>query len=272
MNRKQIKENAKELVSQNRGYYFKLTFIPAIMQYIVIAMVCASFFGLTSNSLDLSMDPVQSIRKFYLIATATWLVIIVVALIKTWFDFSMKMIMLKSYRKDSKPKTGKEAILYVFKDKKWLYVIGLLVLIGIYNNIVSWVKDTLTDLVDALSEAAKSMVHNDALAIAIIGIALLVYLVIYIVALLFTNVTDQMAYTYSDSYEIGEGVFYAFKKAYVLMTKKENMFEFFILQLSLLGWYLLNILTLGILGICWFNAYAEMVYAGFYDEITKKEE
>lgn len=49
------------------------------------------------------------------------------------------------------------------------------------------------------------------------------------------------------------------------------MIQFFSLQASFIGWSILNELTFGILGIAWWNAYAELTYAGFYDEIVKKK-
>lgn len=271
VNRKQLKERARDLISQDRGYYFKLTLLPALLQFMAIVAVVL-LLSADISSLFSDMNPLKAMQLAYSLLATLLSISVFFALIKIWFDFSMKMMMLRSYRKDKKPKKVSKAITYVFTDSKWLYVIGLLIVTGIYTNIVNWITELFVDLVATIMSFGRIAANNQTLSVILVVVYILIAIVLNIISVLFLNVNEQIAYAYLDSYDIGEGVFYTFKKAFVLMTKKENMLQFFYLQLSFLGWYILNTLTLGILGICWFNAYAEMTYAGFYDEITKKED
>lgn len=45
--------------------------------------------------------------------------------------------------------------------------------------------------------------------------------------------------------------------------------QFFLLQLSLIGWYILSVITFGI-GFLWYIPYRNGVYAAFYDDLVKK--
>ena len=47
-----------------------------------------------------------------------------------------------------------------------------------------------------------------------------------------------------------------------------HKWDFFVLQLSFLGWGLLSVLTLGI-GFLWLNPYKNATYAGFYDDLKQ---
>jgi uncharacterized membrane protein len=47
-----------------------------------------------------------------------------------------------------------------------------------------------------------------------------------------------------------------------------HKWDFFVLQLSFLGWGILSVLTLGI-GFLWLNPYKNATYAGFYDDLKQ---
>ena len=47
-----------------------------------------------------------------------------------------------------------------------------------------------------------------------------------------------------------------------------HKWEYFVLQLSFIGWGILSILSLGI-GFLWLNPYANATYATFYDNLTE---
>ncbi|MDO4609012.1 MAG: DUF975 family protein [Clostridia bacterium] len=54
------------------------------------------------------------------------------------------------------------------------------------------------------------------------------------------------------------------------LLMKGKKWKLFLLELSYIGWYLLNILTLGILAI-WINPRVEVARAAFYDSIKPQE-
>lgn len=49
-----------------------------------------------------------------------------------------------------------------------------------------------------------------------------------------------------------------------------HKWQYFVFQLSFIGWHLLNGLTCGLLGIFWLNPYAQSAYAGFYLELREQ--
>ena len=62
----------------------------------------------------------------------------------------------------------------------------------------------------------------------------------------------------------------AIKRSKELMNG--HKWEAFVLDLSFIGWYLLSILTLGILNIFWTSPYSESAHAVFYLDILAQEE
>ena len=49
-----------------------------------------------------------------------------------------------------------------------------------------------------------------------------------------------------------------------------HKFEYFMLQLSFLGWGILSVLSLGI-GFLWLNPYMNTTYAAFYKNLTEND-
>ncbi|CAI3395451.1 hypothetical protein CIRMBP1220_01485 [Enterococcus cecorum] len=82
---------------------------------------------------------------------------------------------------------------------------------------------------------------------------------------------SQAEFVYYDLYEkTGErpDLLECLKRSEQMM--KGHKFEFFVLDLSFIGWQILCFLTLG-LGYLWLNPYTYMTKAVFYNELAKKE-
>ncbi len=81
------------------------------------------------------------------------------------------------------------------------------------------------------------------------------------------------AYSYSmTTYILGDCPDVKAKDALKLSMRmmKGHKWQLFVLQLTFIGWDILTILTLGILGVFYVEPYKAITYAGFYDEIKNE--
>ncbi|MEJ6348961.1 DUF975 family protein [Holzapfeliella sp. He02] len=279
MDRIQLKEKAKRLVSEDRGYYFTITFVPMIILFIynMIANTAGYISYVTSimnmaqhttNIEDFSSN-LSVLMSFIGIGSIIGLLVsLVTAIIK----FGVRILMLKSYRQEEAAgESGIEDSLYAFKDSRWLAALGFFVIIYLYQLVVAGAAGIILGLIAIILVFIGIAANNTIVTVILILIGILALVAVGIVAIILNNFTSQLNYAFLDASQKGDSFSGAISQSFKLMTKKDNMMQFFNLQASFIGWSILNELTFGILGIVWWNAYAEMTYAGFYDEIVKKE-
>lgn len=143
MDRIGIKEKAKRLVSEDRGYYFTITFVPMIVLFIynMIANTAGYFSYVTSimnvaqhttRPEDISAN-LSALMSFIGIGSIIGLFVsLVTAIIK----FGVRIVMLKSYRQEEAAgESGIEDALYAFKDSRWLAALGFFLWLFIFINL-----------------------------------------------------------------------------------------------------------------------------------------
>ncbi|MGX4764173.1 DUF975 family protein [Holzapfeliella sp. JNUCC 72] len=279
MDRIQIKEKAKAIVSENRGYYFTITFVPIIISVIYSMIQTSGTIGYVTSLVHVietidpeNLNPADFSAVSSLAGTFS-LVGIIVGLVVSVIKFGVRIVMLKSYRKEEPAgESGINDSLYAFKDSRWLAALGFFVIMGIYGAILGFAV-TLVGILLGLLLFFIGVAANNAFVttiLVIVGILLLIALIL--AAIVAENFTSQINYAFLDASAKGDSFSGAISRSFKLMINKENMIQFVSLQASFIGWTILNEITFGILGIVWWNAYAEMTYAGFYDEINKKED
>lgn len=279
MDRIGIKEKAKRLVSEDRGYYFTITFVPMIVLFIynMIANTAGYFSYVTSimnvaqhttRPEDISAN-LSALMSFIGIGSIIGLFVsLVTAIIK----FGVRIVMLKSYRQEEAAgESGIEDALYAFKDSRWLAALGFFVVIYLYQLVVAGAVGIIAFLLAMILAFIGIAANNTIVTVFLILVGILVTIALVVAGIIINNFTSQLNYAFLDASQKGDSFSGAISQSFKLMIKKDNMIQFFSLQASFIGWSILNELTFGILGIAWWNAYAELTYAGFYDEIVKKE-
>ncbi|MGG5460134.1 DUF975 family protein [Clostridium sp. B9] len=139
-----------------------------------------------------------------------------------------------------------------------IFIISIIIMIApIYNYITSTLYSTLF---------TQSMNEFD-LVMNLLGTFVVSILIVVIIVAIYSIILGL--YFLPVQYLIAEdenlGIWDAVAKAFKMM--KGHKWEFFLLELSLIGWAILSVITLGI-GLLWFIPYKRTVYRIFYLSIS----
>ncbi|MGX4763858.1 DUF975 family protein [Holzapfeliella sp. JNUCC 72] len=276
MNRIEIKQKARDIITENRGYYFALTLVSSLLivfQSIGTVSQIAQLIQRIINEIANNTLTTESVIRATESGDGDMMSNLLFTTIFTLLIMSVRMVLLIDYRKTTRDKqSGIKDTFYIFGKNRWVPAIFVLILNALYLTVLGTVLTLGFILIAGFIFVPILLAANhNTIVVIIVSILLLVFsLFILMVAIICQNFTSQITYLLLDSYGKGESFSSAFTQSFALMTKKENIKEYLMLQASFIFWSLLNRLTLGISGLIFSNVYIEMSYAGFYEQIKSK--
>lgn len=276
MNRIEIKQKARDIITENRGYYFALTLVSSLLivfQSIGTVSQIAQLIQRIINEIASNTLTTESVIRATESGDGDMMSNLLFTTIFTLLIMSVRMVLLIDYRKTTRDKqSGIKDTFYIFGKNRWVPAIFVLILNALYLTVLGTVLTLGFILIAGFIFVPILLAANhNTIVVIIVSILLLVFsLFILMVAIICQNFTSQITYLLLDSYGKGESFSSAFTQSFALMTKKENIKEYLMLQASFIFWSLLNRLTLGISGLIFSNVYIEMSYAGFYEQIKSK--
>lgn len=153
-------------------------------------------------------------------------------------------------------------------------IISTFITVGISYTFLNWLRDPGMQI-RPLKDAFQAFTKKYFLSTLLIYIITFIFTVLWTLLLVIPGIIKS--FSYSQAYFIykdREAVAGSEKpSALDCITESRRMmdghkWEYFILQLSFIGWGLLSILTLGI-GFLWLNPYMNATYAAFYDNLSQ---
>lgn len=276
MNRIEIKQKARDIITENRGYYFALTLVSSLLivfQSIGTVSQIAQLIQRIINEIASNTLTTESVIRATESGDGDMMSNLLFTTIFTLLIMSVRMVLLIDYRKTTRDKqSGIKDTFYIFGKNRWVPAIFVLILNALYLTVLGTVLTLGFILIAGFIFVPILLAANhNTIVVIIVSILLLIFsLFILMVAIICQNFTSQITYLLLDSYGKGESFSSAFTQSFALMTKKENIKEYLMLQASFIFWSLLNRLTLGISGLIFSNVYIEMSYAGFYEQIKSK--
>ncbi|MGX4644640.1 DUF975 family protein [Holzapfeliella sp. JNUCC 80] len=276
MNRIEIKQKARDIITENRGYYFALTLVSSLLivfQSIGTVSQIAQLIQRIINEIASNTLTTESVIRATESGDGDMMSNLLFTTIFTLLIMSVRMVLLIDYRKTTRDKqSGIKDTFYIFGKNRWVPAIFVLILNALYLTVLGTVLTLGFILIAGFIFVPILLAANhNTIVVIIVSILLLVFsLFVLMVAIICQNFTSQITYLLLDSYGKGESFSSAFTQSFALMTKKENIKEYLMLQASFIFWSLLNRLTLGISGLIFSNVYIEMSYAGFYEQIKSK--
>lgn len=276
MNRIEIKQKARDIITENRGYYFALTLVSSLLivfQSIGTVSQIAQLIQRIINEIASNTLTTESVIRAAESGDGDMMSNLLFTTIFTLLIMSVRMVLLIDYRKTTRDKqSGIKDTFYIFGKNRWVPAIFVLILNALYLTVLGTVLTLGFILIAGFIFVPILLAANhNTIVVIIVSILLLIFsLFILMVAIICQNFTSQITYLLLDSYGKGESFSSAFTQSFALMTKKENIKEYLMLQASFIFWSLLNRLTLGISGLIFSNVYIEMSYAGFYEQIKSK--
>lgn len=276
MNRIEIKQKARDIITENRGYYFALTLVSSLLivfQSIGTVSQIAQLIQRIINEIASNTLTTESVIRAAESGDGDMMSNLLFTTIFTLLIMSVRMVLLIDYRKTTRDKqSGIKDTFYIFGKNRWVPAIFVLILNALYLTVLGTVLTLGFILIAGFIFVPILLAANhNTIVVIIFSILLLIFsLFVLMVAIICQNFTSQITYLLLDSYGKGESFSSAFTQSFALMTKKENIKEYLMLQASFIFWSLLNRLTLGISGLIFSNVYIEMSYAGFYEQIKSK--
>lgn len=276
MNRIEIKQKARDIITENRGYYFALTLVSSLLivfQSIGTVSQIAQLIQRIINEIASNTLTTESVIRATESGDGDMMSNLLFTTIFTLLIMSVRMVLLIDYRKTTRDKqSGIKDTFYIFGKNRWVPAIFVLILNALYLTVLGTVLTLGFILIAGFIFVPILLAANhNTIVVIIVSILLLIFsLFVLMVAIICQNFTSQITYLLLDSYGKGESFSSAFTQSFALMTKKENIKEYLMLQASFIFWSLLNRLTLGISGLIFSNVYIEMSYAGFYEQIKSK--
>ncbi|KRN04346.1 DUF975 family protein [Holzapfeliella floricola] len=276
MNRIDMKHKAKALIKENRGYYFALTLVSSLLiifQSVGTVRQVVQLIQMISREMLNNTLTIETAMRFVESDDGDVMGNLLFTTIFTLLIMSVRMVLLNHYRNNHWEKhSGIKDTFYIFSQNRWVPAIFIMILNALYLTILQTIVMLGYILIAGFIFLPLLIAANhNMIVVLIIAILLLVFsLLIFIIAIICRNFTSQLTYLLLDSYNKGDSFVSAFTKSFRLMTIKENISQYLMLQASFIGWSLLNAVTLGISGLVFSNAYIEMSYAGFYETIKTK--
>ena len=153
-------------------------------------------------------------------------------------------------------------------------IISTLITVGISYTFLNWLRDPRMKI-RPLKDAFQVFTKKYFLSTLLIYIITTIFTILWSLLLVIPGIIKS--FSYSQAYFIykdREAVVGSEKpSALDCITESRRMmdghkWEYFVLQLSFIGWGILSVLTLGI-GFLWLNPYMNATYAAFYDNLSR---
>lgn len=153
-------------------------------------------------------------------------------------------------------------------------IIAALITTGISFTFLDWLRKPelrIQPFKNAFQVFSKKYFLRVVLIYIIVSIFTFLWTLLFIIPGIIKGYSYSQAYfIYKDRMEHSEG---EKPSALDCITESRRLmdghkWEYFILQLSFIGWELLSLLTLGI-GFLWLNPYKNATYAAFYDNLSQ---
>ncbi|WP_226799594.1 DUF975 family protein [Carnobacterium mobile] len=153
-------------------------------------------------------------------------------------------------------------------------IIATLITTGISFTFLDWLRKPelrIQPFKNAFQVFSKKYFLRVVLIYIIVSIFTFLWTLLFIIPGIIKSYSYSQAYfIYKDRMEHSEG---EKPSALDCITESRRLmdghkWEYFILQLSFIGWGLLSLLTLGI-GFLWLNPYMNATYAAFYDNLSQ---
>ncbi|MEJ6348032.1 DUF975 family protein [Holzapfeliella sp. He02] len=275
MNRIEIKKAASRLIKENWRYYVALALVPSLLIVFQLGGIVVSIARALQTVLDLAAQNALTTSNVMQWAETSsnsdTLTNFILTTVFTLLTMSLRMVLLTSYRNQNSEKhSGIKDIFYIFGQNRWIPAVFLIILNTIYMSVVTILLAIVYAFIAVFLILPIMMIDNTIIAIISSIILLLLTIVFVLVVIICRNFTSQMTYLLLDGYQKETSFVSAFTISFKLMTQKYNLKQYLMLQASFILWSILNILTLGISGLLWSNAYIEMSYAAFYEDLLNK--
>lgn len=228
--RKELKTEAKELLRGNWKEAILLNAIPVILTIIGVVITLISFFIIQQRT-------------------------------DTFYDIGINY---NNYETS-------------YTEDLWSTIIGVistLLTVGISYTFLDWLRNPAMRI-EPFKQAFQAFTRKYFLGTLLIYIFTGFFVFLWTILLVVPGMIKAISYSqayfiYKDRKTLSEN---GKVSSIDCITESRKMmkgykWEYFILQLSFIGWGILSILSLGI-GFLWLNPYANATYAAFYDNLTE---
>lgn len=267
-----IKAKAKQLLSRHQPYYISLTalgnigfiitrFVATIFLIMMLSQImqASTYYYYVSDSIN-SFNIVMYFFGIAFLGSPGLLLV-------SWLNRGMDIKFLEWYRKEevSDDASGIKDSFALFSHNRFFpyTILSVLVLItkmitaGIAGLIAAW-----STLFIALFNSLDSTTNFLA---TIVGA-----LVFWVIKNILDLFISQVYLVYYDLMNQNKASF-ALALAQSLKMISRNLTPYIWLNLSFIGWNVLDFCCFGILRLAWLDAYIRMTYVGFYDYMKEKE-
>lgn len=158
-------------------------------------------------------------------------------------------------------------ILYGFSEGRYWKSVGVIALMFLFITLAVFAAVIPASIILAIPAIAGGFFEGAEISAAFVVGLVLAVIVVMIPTIILGIGFSQVHFAVAAE---GRSGMDAIKRSWELM--RGHKWEYFVFALSFLGWELLNVLTLGVLGIFRVNPYVAICYAGYHRELVYSEE